>query len=136
MVQNASGALEQLDQGVFNLLALASDPDGDQLSVKRLIIDDGQDVVTIEATADPTVLFVNTDHGNYVIVQNQLDSPSFRASGSAFGFGTDVVTFVVTDGTAETTGTVTIMVVRSGGGGGGGAGFGGAIFNHTGGGLP
>jgi hypothetical protein len=95
-------------------------------------VDDGQDVVTIEAAADPTVLFVSTDHGNYVIVQNQLDSPSFRASGSAFGFGTDVVTFAVTDGTAETTGTVTIMVVRSGGG----AGFGGAIFNHTGGGLP
>jgi hypothetical protein len=47
--------------------------------------------------------------------------------------GTDVISFVVTDGTAETTGTVTIMVVRSGGGGG--AGFGGAIFNHAGG-LP
>lgn len=89
-----------------------------------------------KACQDPTVLFVNTDHGNYVIVQNQLDSPSFRASGSAFGFGSDVVTFVVTDGTAETTGTVTIRVVRSGGGGGGGAGFGGAISNHTGGGLP
>jgi hypothetical protein len=47
--------------------------------------------------------------------------------------GTDVISFVVTDGTAETTGTVTIMVVRSGGGGF--AGFGGAIFNHAGG-LP
>jgi hypothetical protein len=111
----------------------ASDPDGDQLSVKRLIIDDGQDVVTIEATADPTVQFVNTAHCNYVIIQNQLDQPSFRTFSSAFGLGTDVISFVVTDGTAETTGTVTIMVVRSGGGGF--AGFGGAIFNHAGG-LP
>jgi hypothetical protein len=50
--------------------------------------------------------------------------------------GTDVISFVVTDGTAETTGTVTVTVLRpGGGGGGGGTGLGGAIFNHAGG-LP
>jgi large repetitive protein len=123
------------DVVTVNLLLAASDPDGDPLTVKEVTITYGPNSTTITVPGNTGVQIISSSSFQYVFQNAAL----FDISRGFAADGIDTLTYTVTDGTAESTGTITITpVIESGGGfgggggggGGGGTGLGGAIFNH------
>jgi hypothetical protein len=114
------------DAVTVNLLLAASDPDGDSLTVKEVTITYGANQTTITVPGDTGVEIVSSSNFQYVFQNAAL----FDISQNFSTRGIDTLRYTVTDGMAESTGTITITATTEpGSGGGGDTGLDGAIFH-------
>jgi VCBS repeat-containing protein len=99
---------ENVDTGVaipINLLTIVSDPDGDTVSIKQLVIRTGPNTITINAFAGGGTIDVATAY--LTLHLPSAANPGIFTVTAVFP-GTITVDYLATDGKAERTGTLTL----------------------------